>query len=87
MAELIEPNSKKDSKEAIFFPESPLHVVRFFQTMGKYITLQTSESGVSFRESKYNLIKLFEREGYDYEIYQNFIEHYEKKLLEQYHES
>ena len=82
VAELIEKGSQKDKIKAIFLPDTPLHVVCFYQFIQKHIKLQVGEMGTSFRESRYNLSKLLEAEGYDYQIYQIFIDKYEDALLE-----
>jgi hypothetical protein len=85
--EIIHPNSKTETLNLVFFPPTPREVVKFFNFMQVHITLTGGDMGISFRETKYSLAKLMEKMGYDYEVYQPFIEEYEQKLLTQYHET
>jgi len=85
--DLIESGSAKDRLNAVFLPPAPLEVIKFFRFMQSHITLQSNGMGVSLRESRDGLAKLMKRQGYDYEIYQPFIEEFEEKLMKQFHDS
>jgi len=85
--DIIKPGSKEETLNAVFLPEAPRQVIKFFNFMQSHITLQSNGMGVELRESKEGLVKLLEKEGYDYSIYQNFIDTYENKLLEQHYEA
>lgn len=81
---MIEQGSRKEALNVIFPPTAPMHVVKFYSFMQKHIVLRAGEFGVVFRETKYNIAKLLEMEGYEYTIYKYFIDKYEEKLLEEY---
>jgi len=75
----------KRIKKANVPPYAPPSVMKFFDFLRIHITLQSNGMGVGLRESRENIAKLMEREGYDYPIYINFVTDYENGLLESYY--
>lgn len=58
--------------------------MKFFYFLKSHISLASNGMGVSLRESRYAIAKLLEKEGFEYELYSDFIDIYENGLLEQY---
>jgi hypothetical protein len=85
--DLILPGSKKETLHAVMLPDAPNEVVKFFSWLKTHIQLASTGMGVSLRESKSDLVRLLKQEDYDYPVYQNFIEEFENKLLNQHHEN
>lgn len=85
--DLISPGSKKETLESIFPPFAPPRVREFFNFMRTHITLESKGMGVGFRESRFSLSELLEKKGFDYRVYEVFINAFEDKLLKQYSES
>ena len=85
--DLIEPGSVKERLNAVFLPAAPREAIRFFNFMQTHISLASNGMGVGLRESKEGLASLLEKEGYDYPIYENFIDSFENKLLKQYYDA
>jgi len=84
---LIRPGSAEERLNTIFLPNAPREAIRFFNFMQTHISLESNGMGVALRESKSDLAYLLEKEGYDYSIYQSFIDSYENKLLKQHYDS
>lgn len=86
------PGSKKETLWIVYLPPAPSHVIKFFNFLQTHITLDVTnvsmegKVSVCFRESRYNLANLMEKEGYDYNIYQCFVDSFEEQLLLQHYE-
>lgn len=85
--DILDPGSAEEKLSTIFPPDASMHALKFFDFMQTHITLQSNGMGVSLRESRGGIVKLMEKEGYDYPIYQNFITNFENKLLAQHYDT
>jgi len=83
---IIRPGSAEERLNAVYLPEAPPHVTKFFQFMQTHITLASNGMGVGLRENKNDIAQLMKKLGYDYAIYQNFVEDFESKLLKQHYD-
>lgn len=91
--DIVTPGSREETINAIFLPFAPPQALNFFNFMQNHITLDTTDISMSgqpsvrFRESRSGLAKLMQKQGYEYTIYQTFVERFENKLLEQHYDS
>jgi len=85
--DLINPGSSEDKLNAVYLPEAPREVIRFFNFMQNHITLESNGMGVGLRENRHNIAELMKKNGYDYPIYESFIDDFEDKLLSQHYEN
>ena len=85
--DLIEPGSVKERLNAVFLPAAPREAIRFFNFMQTHISLASNGMGVGLRESKEGLAILLKKAGYDYQVYESFIDSFEDKLLKQHYDA
>lgn len=85
------PSSNKERLSIVYLPVTSPLAANFFSFLQTHITLDVANVSmegivsVSFRESRYNLAKLMKQEGYDYKVYQIFVDKFEDELLKQHH--
>lgn len=84
---IIVPDSKKETIESFYLPDTPSEPARFFRFLTDNVTLESNGMGVSLRENKYNISKLLEAEGFDYGMLKHLIDDFEGRLLSQFYEN
>jgi len=84
---IINEGSKEETLNTIFMPPAPRQIIKFFDFMQAHITLVSDGMGVGLRETREGISKLLNESGYDYEVYQPFIEEFENKLLNQHYDA
>ena len=91
--DIVEKGSAKDRLNAVYLPVVPIHVTNFFSFMQEHIRLDVVDVSmggsisVRFRENRNGLSDLMQKAGYEYVIYQTFVDDFESKLLEQHYDS
>ena len=91
--DLVIPGSKEETLNTIYLPFAPPPAINFFNFMQEHIKLDITDVSmggsvsVRFRENRSGLADLMEKQGYEYTIYQTFVDKFESKLLEQHYDS
>jgi hypothetical protein len=62
-------------------PTEPYIFFKFLQT---HIQLESNGMGVGIRESRADIARLLDKEGFDYSMTQDFVDEFESKLYNQY---